>query len=245
MQRYQCISSPLYPGNREPVPIKVDEITHEAGAAILCSGFDIGAEDWPDGYAISNEIVTLSSHQGTHIDAPLHYAPGSPAIPDLDVNDFLGEAVIVADTQSTGTEITVDKAAYRDRLDRFKGRANAVFFITGAWRRFGEDSYFLDFKGIPADLVEMALDRGYHLIGTDAFSVDPPFRAMSAAFRETGDKAKLWPAHVLGRRRPYYQIERLHNLAEFETAELIEYIALPVKLDCGAAWTRAVARKLQ
>ncbi|MEO9894818.1 MAG: cyclase family protein [Paracoccaceae bacterium] len=245
MSGYQCISSPLYVGNREPVPITVQEITHEAGAAILCQGFDIDASDWPDGYAISNEIVTLSTHQGTHIDAPLHYGPEGDAIPALDVNDFLGKAIIITDLSENGHVVDFDRKAYESKLDAFAGQANAVFFITGAWRRFGENSYFTQFKGIPVDMIELALERGYHLIGTDAFSVDPPFATMSKAFEDSHDPAELWPAHVLGRSRPYYQIERLHNMAAFETSDLIEYIALPVNLNCGAAWTRAVARHIQ
>lgn len=245
MSQYQCISSPLYVGNREPVPIKIEKITHEAGAAILSQGFDIDASDWPDGYAISNEIVTLSTHQGTHIDAPLHYSPDGEAIPALDVNDFLGKAVVFTDVSEGRHRVDFDRDTYVAKLDAFQGQANAVFFVTGAWRRFGEDSYFTNFKGIPADLIALALERGYHLIGTDAFSVDPPFATMSRAFEKRRDPADLWPAHVLGRRRPYYQIERLHNMAAFEDSDLIEYIALPVNLHCGAAWTRAVARHVQ
>lgn len=245
MSGYQCVSSPLYVGNREPVPIKIEKITHKAGAAILSQGFDIDASDWPDGYAISNEIVTLSTHQGTHIDAPLHYSPTGAAIPALNVNDFLGNAVVFTDLSEGRHTVDFDRDTYVAKLDAFQGLANAVFFITGAWRRFGEESYFTNFKGIPVDLIELALERGYHLIGTDAFSVDPPFACMSTAFEKSRDPADLWPAHVLGRNNPYYQLERLHNMAAFEASDLIEYIALPVNLNCGAAWTRAVARHIQ
>jgi cyclase len=245
MTRFQCISSPLYPGNCEPVEIKIDEITHEQGAAILCSGFNIGAQDWPDGYAISNEIVTLSSHQGTHIDAPLHYGPGRDDIVALDIENFMGQAVVFTERTASGTAVSLELSAYLAKLDRYAGRANAVFFITGAYERFGEDSYFQDFKGVPVDLIEAALDRGYKLIGTDTFSLDPPFAVMSAQFVKDRDRNHLWPAHVLGRRRPYFQLERLHNLKPFEGANLVDYFALPIKLHCGAAWTRAIARLVE
>lgn len=125
------------------------------------------------------------------------------------------------------------------------GMCSLHFFITGAYERYGESSYFTEFKGVPASYVEAALDRGYTLIGTDAFSLDPPFAVMSRKFVATRDQSVLWPAHVLGRRRPYFQIERLANLKDFETAKLVEFIALPIKLHCGAAWTRAVARIIE
>ena len=245
MSDFQCISTALYPGNGEPVSIQVDTLDHKAGVAHLCKGFDIVPEDWPDGYAISNEIVTLSTHQGTHIDAPLHYHPDGSDIASADISHFMGNAVVFTETSAGGSEVSLDWEHYLTRLDAYQHKAKAVFFITGAYRRYGDESYFHDFKGIPVNYVAAALDRGYSVIGTDAFSLDPPFAVMSQAFVESRDKSKLWPAHVLGRTRPYFQIERLCNLQSFEHSKLIEFIALPIKIHCGAAWTRAVARILE
>jgi cyclase len=245
MTPYRCISTALYPGNGEPISIRIDTLNHVDGVAHLCKGFAIDPSDWPDGYGISNEIVTLSTHQGTHIDAPLHYGPGGSDIVAAPLETFMGQAVVFIDRTSPGAHVVLDREQYLARLDQYRERATAVFFITGAYERYGDPSYFTDFKGIPAWYVEAALDRGYTLIGTDAFSVDPPFAVMSQAFMDTGDNAVLWPAHVLGRRRPYYQIERLCDLAPFETARLVEFIALPIKIHSGAAWTRAVARIIE
>ncbi|EJB0230105.1 cyclase family protein [Vibrio cholerae] len=242
MKNFQCISTELYPDNGEPISIKIDTLDHKSGVAHLCKGFDISPEDWPDGYGISNEIVTLSTHQGTHIDAPMHYYPEGSDIVDADISQFMGHAVIFTDTTHGATEVRLNWEDYIARLDKYQGVAKAVFFITGAYKRYGDTSYFLDFKGVPVEYVEAALDRGYSVIGTDAFSLDPPFSVMSQAFVETKDKSKLWPAHVLGRTRPYYQIERLCHLKDFEQAQLAEFIALPIKIRCGASWTRAVAR---
>ncbi|MFK7874167.1 MAG: cyclase family protein [Paracoccaceae bacterium] len=245
MTNFQCISTELYPGNGEPIDITVDTLSHRDGVAHLCKGFDIAPEDWPDGYGISNEIITLSSHQGTHVDAPLHYHPDGHSIAEADIEEFMGKAVMFTDTRSDGHQVDLDWDAYIAKLDAYSGEAKAVFFITGAYRRYGDKSYFLDFKGVPAKYVAAALDRGYSLIGTDAFSLDPPFATMSEEFVQTGKQSALWPAHVLGRSRPYYQIERLANLEPFENTNLVEFIALPIKLHCGASWARAVARILE
>lgn len=242
MSNYICISTALYPGNEEPIPIRIDVLDHKAGVAHLCQGFDINPEDWPDGYGISNEIITISTHQGTHIDAPLHYSPYGSDIAAADINQFIGQAVIFTERKTCGSEVEIDWQHYLHRLDYYRKQARAVFFITGAYERYGEASYFNDYKGIPIRYIEAALDRGYNLIGTDAFSIDPPFKVMSHAYVETKNPSLLWPAHVLGRERPYFQIERLANLRDFETASLVDFIALPIKLHCGAAWTRAVAR---
>ncbi|AZE50411.1 hypothetical protein C4K04_4756 [Pseudomonas chlororaphis] len=246
MNKYKCISTPLYVGNGEPVQISINTLDHKAGVAHLCKGFDISPEDWPDGFGISNEILTLSSHQGTHIDAPLHYHPQGSNIAEAPIENFMGKAVVFADTQEDSrSRISLDYSEFTKKLDLYAERAKAVFFITGAWRRYGQESYFKHFKGIPVEYVAAALDRGFNLIGTDAFSLDPPFTVMSREFIETRDSSVLWPAHVLGRTRPYYQLERLYDLESFESANLVEFIALPIKLECGAAWARAVARKVE
>lgn len=242
MTGYHCISSEMYPGNGEPVMIKIDLLDHIEGVSHLCKGFDIVAEDWPDGYGISNEIVTLSTHQGTHIDAPLHYHPAGHPISDADVNNFIGKAVIICDSGTEPYHLQISPDIYLDRLDAYKNEATAVFFITGAYKTYGMETYFHNFKGVPVELIEAALDRGYNVIGTDAFSLDPPFAVMSREFVHSRNQSVLWPAHVLGRKRPYYQIERLCNLHPFETAELVDFIALPIKIRSGASWTRAVAR---
>ena len=246
MTAFQCISTPLYPGNGEPVEIQVNTIDHVAGVALLCKGFDISPEDWPNGFGISNEIVTLATHQGTHIDAPMHYHPQGHDIASAPIENFMGHAVVFFEAELEGqTEVAIEWKEYIAKLDKFTGRANGVFFITGAWRRYGQKSYFERFKGVPAKYVEAAIDRGYSVIGTDAFSLDPPFTTMSRQFIETRDPSVLWPAHVLGRTKPYYQIERLYDLEDFESANLVEFIALPIKLRCGAAWARAVAKIIE
>lgn len=191
MKPFSCISTALYPGNGEPVSIQVETLDHVAGVAHLCRGFDISPEDWPDGYGISNEMVTLSTHQGTHIDAPLHYSPDGFDIAAADIDNFMGLAVVFTDLVSQGHEVEIDWQTYLVRLDRYAGHAHAVFFITGAYERYGESSYFTEFKGVPASCVEAALDRGYTLIGTDAFSLDPPFAVMSRKFVATRDRSVL------------------------------------------------------
>src|SRR5688572_8917264 len=61
----------------ETTPVDVCVLDHARGATV----FGLAPEDFADGYAISNETVTLTSHTGTHMDAPLHYGPRTGAAP--------------------------------------------------------------------------------------------------------------------------------------------------------------------
>jgi cyclase len=64
---------------------------------------------------------------------------------------------------------------------------------------------------------------------------------MIKRFLQTRDPGVLWPAHFLGRSRPYYQIERLRNLGSLPARGFV-VMAMPVLIaGTTAAWTRAVA----
>ena len=185
-----------------------------------------------------------TTFEGTNLRNENYYAFGTDIVA-ADINDFIGNAIIFKDEFDHEYEIEINWEKYLKKLDQYKHTAKAVFFITGAYKKYGQKDYFHHFKGIPVKYVEAAVDRGFSIIGTDAFSVDPPFAVMSKAYIETKDQSKLWPAHVLGRCKPYYQIERLCNLEPFEHCDLVEFMALPIKIHCGAAWTRAVARIIE
>jgi kynurenine formamidase len=45
--------------------------------ALESENWGLGPSYWPDGVALSAEVVTLSTHSGTHVDAPLHYGPAA------------------------------------------------------------------------------------------------------------------------------------------------------------------------
>src|ERR1700722_7697686 len=59
----------------EPNPHHIDYRTADKTAAMTEEMFGLGAEMWPDGQVWNVEVVTLGTHSGTHVDAPIHYWP--------------------------------------------------------------------------------------------------------------------------------------------------------------------------
>jgi len=79
------------------------------------------------------------------------------------------------------------------------------------------------------------------LIGIDAWGLDRPFDVMVREARE-GNKDQLWESHVLGRTKPYCQIERLCNLDAIPVSYGFTVVALPIALEgASAGWARVVA----
>jgi kynurenine formamidase len=243
------LSQPVGTNAGEPALVVIDLLSHEAGAAVLGASHGLTAASFPDGYAISLETVTLTSHTGTHIDAPLHYGrwcEGSRAksVDVLPLAWFFGPGIVLR--FETGPHLgPVSLAEMRDALGSLTHvlqPGTIVLCDVGAARLWGSREYFTNFRGIASDAIELLLDRGVKVVGTDAFGMDPPFAHMLNEYTARSDKSVLWPAHVLGRRREYCQIERLGGLNLLPRAEGFRVACFPVRLEgCGAAWTRAVA----
>jgi kynurenine formamidase len=73
---------PSDPGMMIP---KIDYVTHEMGAAQMEHFFPgLKKEQLPEGLGWALEMVSLTTHSGTHLDAPYHYHPtqdgGQPAL---------------------------------------------------------------------------------------------------------------------------------------------------------------------
>ena len=113
---------------------------------------------------------------------------------------------------------------------------------TGAYEKLGCREYFTEYRAIGRDAVAWLVERGVRVIGTDAFSFDPPFVDMIRAYKTNGDKDALWPAHFYGRDHEYIQIERLGNLSELPHRTGFMICCFPIKLEkADAAWSRVVA----
>jgi cyclase len=193
------------------------------------------AEDFPSGAFLRHELVTASVHAGSHIDAPGHYGPGVSG-PDVafingaPLRPFIGAGVFYDASSVTGGAVRPEDIAAI-------GRASGIGDVTGkiVLIRTGGS------KAISSAVVESFLDAQVSVIGTDNESFDGPFRPMIERFLAAADPSPLWPCHMLGRRRPYYQIERLGGLDRLPPTGFL-VIAFPVRIDgATAAWTRAVA----
>lgn len=243
------LSQPVGRNGGEPVPVEVELLSHEAGAAVLGASHGVTARDFPDGFAISMETVTLTSHSGTHIDAPLHYGPmceGQPArsVDALPLDWFYKPGILLRfdpdpELGAVGRE-EMGAALAAQPMPLEPG--TIVLCDVGASSLWGDPAYFTHFRGIGPDAIELLIDLGVRVVGTDAFGMDPPFARMLDAYRDSGDKRCLWPAHVLGRSREYCQIERLGGLRDLPSESGFLVACFPIRLEnCGASWVRAVA----
>ncbi|MBD0842311.1 cyclase family protein [Streptomyces sp. TRM68416] len=248
------LSTPIDATVWEPNPVEHDVMSPAEGGRHMAEGmkerYGLGFDpaELPEGELLSLDTFKLTTHTGTHVDAPSHYGTratyGTPRhIDTMPLDWFVRPGLVLDLTDQPVGAVGADVLRREfDRIGREPEPMDIVMLNTGADRIAGTPKYFTDFTGLDASATHLLLDHGVKVIGTDAFSLDAPFTYMIEKFRESRDHGVLWPAHFVGREREYCQIERLANLDALPGSSGFTVSCLPVKLvGAGAGWARAVA----
>ncbi|UVI40146.1 arylformamidase [Qipengyuania spongiae] len=174
-----------------------------------------------EGSPVNVGRMMMSTHSGTHGDAPLHYGADAPDIASVSLEPYLGECLVVDARGVTGGAIDIGDLPHLDSADR-------VLFRT--FDAFPHDRWDENFKAIAAETVEWLAMQGVRLIGTDAPSVDPQESKSMAAHRAVLE----------------HDMRILEGLVLDDVPEgLYELIALPLRIAGGdAGLCRAILREL-
>ena len=229
---------------------EVQYFAHAETAGQMAAFFPgLTAGDLPDGEGWAVEKVTLSTHNGTHLDAPYHFAStmdgGKRAITidEVPLEWCIGPGVkLDFRGLADGYVVTPDDVeAELARIGHELQPLDIVVVNTRAGEVHGQDGYVDAGCGMGRDATLYLLERGVRLTGTDAWSWDAPFVHTAKRWMEDHDPSIIWEGHRAGRDIGYCHIEKLHNL-EVLPATGFQVICLPVKIKAASAgWTRAVA----
>ena len=229
---------------------RIDYVDHTTSVPELLGFFPgLTAEDLPDGEAWAIERVELITHNGTHLDAPYHFAStmdgGQRAITIDEVSlDWCFQPGVKLDFRHFADGYVVTAADVEAELARIGHRLSPLEIVvvnTSAGKRYGSDDYVSAGCGMGYEATRTLLDRGVRLTGTDGWSWDAPFVHTLKEYQATGDASLIWEGHKAGRDIGYCHLEKLHNL-EALPATGFTIACFPVKIRAASAgWTRAVA----
>jgi kynurenine formamidase len=230
----------------EPNRHEITYYDHAHGAKTMNRLLGEGAS-FPGPTAAADEVVTLATHSGTHVDAPYHYGPesgGKPAatVDEVPLDWFFAPAFVLDMThKSAGDSIQAGDVEAALAAMGHRGPPGEIALVrTDVSDHFHEPGYQNMHPGMRRSAVAWLVERGVRVIGIDAWGLDRPFPVMAAELR-AGDEDQLWEAHLYGRERPYCQIEKLRNLRALP-ADGFMVAAFPVKIErAGGAWARVVA----
>ncbi len=238
---------PSDPPNQRP---HITYLSHADAVKGMLSFFPGATEaDLPDGKAWAVEHVDLTTHSGTHMDAPYHYHPtmnnGEPArtIDELPLEWCLNDAVVVDFSNRADGELikAKDFEDYFMKIQYALKPFDIVLVRTGASRYWGTPRYLVSGCGMGREATLYLIEKGIKIMGTDAWSWDRPLPVIANEFEKTRDKNIIWEGHFTGIEKEYYHMEKLTNLEKLPLFGF-KCSCFPIKVHkAGAGWVRAAA----
>ena len=123
-----------------------------------------------DGYNL--ELLFLSSHTGTHIDAPHHFLEKGSKIHEISLKKLVSEAVLIKSKKNGGQSITkTDIQKFEKKHGKIDG-FSSVIFLTGWQRNLQKKYYFTKNPGLSVSAARYLASKKVSLVGIDSPSID-------------------------------------------------------------------------
>lgn len=175
-----------------------------------------------DGFAESSVIMT--THTGTHMDAPSHILPGTRSLEQFPLEQFIGKGIVLDCTQVSS--ISLDFV--QSKQEQVRG-ADFILFYTGWQEKWNTPHYFDPFPTLTTAATEWLLQFQPKALGFDTISVDT---MTSEAF----------PNHHLLLSKEVLIIENMTNLDKL-LGQHFRLYCMPLKIEkADASPVRAFAQ---
>jgi kynurenine formamidase len=179
-----------------------------------------------DGYNL--ELLFLSSHTGTHLDAPFHFIKKGMKIHEILPSRLISNAILIHVKKGANQLITrSDIIEFEKKVTRIKNNS-AVIFSTGWQRNLQKEYYFKKNPGLSASAAKYLVSKKINLVGIDSPSIDK------------GNDTKFSVHQILSKNNVLI-LENLCNLEKIPR-EHFKLIVLPLKLkNATGSPVRAIA----
>ena len=177
-----------------------------------------------DGY--QEILLSLTSHTGTHIDAPSHLYEGKHSLDEIPLHAFFGTATIV-DCLHLGQDAAIGMDVIRQNQKEVDA-AEFVLFRTDWDQYWGTADYYCGYPIISRAVLQYLADTGKKGVGVDTLSID-------------AIQALNLPNHHFLLQHDILPIENLTHLSQVGPG-LFYFCALPLKFaNADGAPVRAIA----
>jgi len=179
-----------------------------------------------DGYNL--ELLFLSSHTGTHMDAPYHFLEKGAKIHEISLKKLVSEAALIQSRKGSGESITkTDIQKFEKKSGKIDG-FSSVIFQTGWQRNLQKKYYFTKNPGLSVSAAKYLASKKISLVGIDSPSID------------VGTDSKF-SVHQIFAKKGMLIVENLANLDKIKSSKF-HLVVLPLKLkNATGSPVRAIA----
>jgi arylformamidase len=179
-----------------------------------------------EGYNL--ELLFLSSHTGTHIDAPYHFVKNGIKIHQIPISRLIGEGTLIKIKKLKNQLITKKDLITFEKKNGKIPNFSSVIFFTGWQKNLNKKFYFTDNPGLSKSAISYLVSKKINLVGIDSPNID------------SGNN-KSFLAHKILASNNILIVENLSNLEKIPTTRF-DFIILPLKLkDATGSPVRAIA----
>jgi kynurenine formamidase len=179
-----------------------------------------------DGYNL--ELLFLSTHTGTHMDAPYHFLEKGAKIHEISLKKLVSEAVLIKSKKKGGESITkIDIQKFEKKHGKIDG-FSSVIFSTDWQRNLQKKYYFTKNPGLSVSAAKYLASKKINLVGIDSPSID------------LGKDSKF-SVHQIFAKKGMLIVENLANLEKIKSSKF-HLVVLPLKLkNATGSPVRAIA----
>ena len=179
-----------------------------------------------DGYNL--ELLFLSSHTGTHMDAPHHFLEKGAKIHEISLKKLVSEAALIKSKKKNNESVTkTDIQKFEKKYGKIDG-FSSVIFQTGWQRNLQKKYYFTKNPGLSVSAAKYLASKKINLVGIDSPSID------------VGVDSKF-SVHQIFAKKGMLIVENLANLDKIKSSKF-HLVVLPLKLkNATGSPVRAIA----
>lgn len=174
------------------------------------------------------ELLFLSSHSGTHIDAPFHFIQNGKKIHAIPVKRLATDAILIKLRKKENQAITKNDIVKFEKKHGIIPKNATIVFATGWQKNLKSKIYFEKNPGLSVSAAKYLSFKKINLVGIDAPSIDL-------------GKEKQFLVHQILSKNNILIVENLANLEKI-LKNHFTLIVLPLKLkDATGSPVRAIA----
>ncbi len=174
------------------------------------------------------ELLFLSSHTGTHLDAPYHFVKNGIKIHQIPLDRLVGNGILIKIKKGKNQSITKNDLILFERKHGNIPKNSSIFFYTEWQKNLNNSCYFINNPGLSESAATYLVSKKINLVGIDSPSIDL-------------GQDKNFKVHQILAKNNILIVENLSNLNKISSKQF-DFVILPLKLkDATGSPVRAIA----